>query len=121
MKSGAAFESNTSQAVRLPKEVAFPDSVKRVDIIPMGRARLIVPVGEGWASWFEEPGVQATSCPCVTSQTSRLEEHCSAEIHAGHKHRDLHDEEQACVSRSKPGILKREFAPPVQDVGIGGY
>jgi antitoxin VapB len=57
MKSGAVFKSNTSQAVRLPKEVALPDSVKRVDIIPMGRARLIVPVGEGWASWFEEPGV----------------------------------------------------------------
>jgi antitoxin VapB len=57
MKSGAVFKSNTSQAVRLPKEVALPDSVKRVDIIPMGRGRLIVPAGEGWASWFDEPGV----------------------------------------------------------------
>jgi antitoxin VapB len=57
MKSGAVFKSNTSQAVRLPKEVALPDSVKRVDIIPMGRGRLIVPVGEGWNSWFDEPGV----------------------------------------------------------------
>jgi antitoxin VapB len=57
MKSGAVFKSNTSQAVRLPKEVALPDTVKRVDIIPMGRGRLIVPSGEGWASWFDEPGV----------------------------------------------------------------
>jgi antitoxin VapB len=57
MKSGAVFKSNTSQAVRLPKEVALPESVKRVDIIPLGRGRLIVPAGDGWDSWFEEPGV----------------------------------------------------------------
>ena len=57
VKSGAVFKSNTSQAVRLPKEVALPESVKRVDIIPLGRGRLIVPAGEGWDSWFDEPGV----------------------------------------------------------------
>ncbi len=57
MKSGAVFKSNTSQAVRLPKEVALPESVKRVDIIPLGRGRLIVPAGDGWDSWFEEPSV----------------------------------------------------------------
>ena len=32
MKSGAVFKSNTSQAIRLPKDVALPESVKRVDI-----------------------------------------------------------------------------------------
>ena len=57
VKSGAVFKSNTSQAVRLPKEVALPESVKRVDIIPVGRGRLIVPAGEGWDSWFDEPSV----------------------------------------------------------------
>jgi antitoxin VapB len=57
MKSGAVFKSNTSQAVRLPKELAFPESVKRVDIIPFGRGRLIVPAGEGWDSWFDEEPV----------------------------------------------------------------
>jgi antitoxin VapB len=57
MKSGAVFRSNTSQAVRLPKEVALPSSVKRVDIIPMGRGRLIVPAGDSWATWFDEPCV----------------------------------------------------------------
>ena len=54
MKSGAVFKSNTSQAIRLPKDVALPESVKRVDIIPVGRGRLIVPAGEGW---FDEEGV----------------------------------------------------------------
>ena len=57
VKSGAVFKSNTSPAVRLPKEVALPESLKRVDIIPLGRGRLIVPAGEGWDSWFDEPGV----------------------------------------------------------------
>lgn len=57
MKSGAVFKSNTSQAIRLPKDVALPESVKRVDIIPLGRARLIVPAGESWESWFDEEGV----------------------------------------------------------------
>ena len=57
MKSGAVFKSNTSQAIRLPKDVALPESVKRVDIIPVGRGRLIFPAGEGWDSWFREEGV----------------------------------------------------------------
>jgi len=57
MKSGTVFRSNTSRAIRLPKEVALPESVKRVDIIPVGRRRLIVSAGEGWNRWFEEEGV----------------------------------------------------------------
>ncbi|NVK29813.1 MAG: antitoxin [Gammaproteobacteria bacterium] len=57
MESASIFKSNTSQAVRLPKAVALPDSVKRVDIIALGRARLIVPAGEGWDSWFDDEGV----------------------------------------------------------------
>jgi len=56
MKSGAVFKSNTSQAIRLPKDVALPESVKRVDIISVGRGRLIVPAGEGRGSWFCDGG-----------------------------------------------------------------
>lgn len=57
MESSSVFKSNTTQAVRLPKAVALPDEVKRVDIIALGRARLIVPAGEAWDSWFDGPGV----------------------------------------------------------------
>lgn len=57
MESASIFKSNTSQAVRLPKAVAMPESVKRVNIIPLGRGRLIVPEGEGWDSWFDGEGV----------------------------------------------------------------
>lgn len=57
MERASIFKSNQSQAVRLPKPVALPESVKKVDIIALGRARLIVPAGEAWDSWFEGEGV----------------------------------------------------------------
>jgi antitoxin VapB len=59
MERGAVFQSNRSQAIRLPKAVALPDDVKRVDIVAVGRTRIIAPVGEIWDSWFE--GAEATS------------------------------------------------------------
>ena len=57
MERAGVFKSNQSQAVRLPKAVSLPDSVKQVDIIKLGRARLIAPAGELWESWFRETGV----------------------------------------------------------------
>lgn len=57
MVRAKVFKSNKSQAVRLPKPVALPESVKQVDIISLGRARLITPAGEAWDSWFESEGV----------------------------------------------------------------
>lgn len=57
MERAKVFKSNKSQAVRLPKPVALPESVKQVDIISLGRARLITPAGEAWDSWFESEGV----------------------------------------------------------------
>ncbi len=51
------FKSNQTQAVRLRKAVALPDSVKKVDIVAIGNTRLITPAGEGWDAWFDGPGV----------------------------------------------------------------
>ncbi len=59
MEQGAVFQSNRSQAVRLPKAVALPEDVKRVDVVAVGRARIITPTGESWNSWFEGEGVTA--------------------------------------------------------------
>lgn len=59
MKKGSIFKSNTSQAVRLPKAVAFPESVKQVDIVPLGRSLLLSPAGESWEIWFASEGVTA--------------------------------------------------------------
>ena len=57
MDQGSVFKSNRSQAVRLPKSVAFPDDVKKVDVIVLGNARLLAPAGEAWTAWFDSPGV----------------------------------------------------------------
>ena len=51
------FKNNRSQAVRLPKEVSFPESVKNVDIIAIGNRRIITPINESWDEWFDGPGV----------------------------------------------------------------
>ncbi|WP_407861477.1 toxin-antitoxin system antitoxin VapB [Escherichia coli] len=53
------FLSNRSQAVRLPKAVALPENVKKVDIIAVGRTRIITPAGESWDSWFDGDSVSA--------------------------------------------------------------
>jgi antitoxin VapB len=47
------FTNNKSQAVRLPKAVAMPDNVKSVEIVKLGRCRLIAPAGSQWDSFFE--------------------------------------------------------------------
>jgi antitoxin VapB len=57
MDQGAIFQSNRSQAIRLPKAVAFPDNVKRVDVVVLGKTRIITPAGSSWESWFDGPGV----------------------------------------------------------------
>lgn len=49
------FKSNQTQAVRLPKAVAFPDSVREVEIVVLGRSRLITPAGQSWDEWFDQP------------------------------------------------------------------
>jgi antitoxin VapB len=53
MERVSVFKSNKSQAVRLPKRVAYPDDVTHVDIVADGRARIITPADESWDVWFE--------------------------------------------------------------------
>jgi antitoxin VapB len=53
MASSTVFTSNRGQAVRLPKAVAFPDDVHQVDILKIGRSRVIVPQGRRWDDLFE--------------------------------------------------------------------
>jgi antitoxin VapB len=52
MTRSTVFTTNRSQAVRLPKAVAFPDGVHLVDIIKIGQSRLICPVGQRWDDLF---------------------------------------------------------------------
>lgn len=57
MVQTTVFKSNTSQAVRLPKEVALPEEIKRVDIVAVGNRRIISPAGSAWDEWFENGSV----------------------------------------------------------------
>lgn len=51
------FQSNRTQAVRLPKDVAFPEGVKDVTIMRDGARRIIVPATAIWDDFFASPGV----------------------------------------------------------------
>ena len=51
------FLSNRTQAVRLPKAVAFPEGVREVEVYAQGNARVIVPADDRWSSFFAMPGV----------------------------------------------------------------
>jgi antitoxin VapB len=53
MARSTVFKSNRSQAVRLPKSVAFPEDVHEVEIIKIGHTRVITPVGKRWVDLFE--------------------------------------------------------------------
>ncbi|MBC8129589.1 MAG: AbrB/MazE/SpoVT family DNA-binding domain-containing protein [Rhizobiaceae bacterium] len=57
MKRTTLFRSNQTQAVRLPKEVAFPDGVREVVILRDGNRRVIVPAEGLWDEFFDSPGV----------------------------------------------------------------
>ena len=46
------FKNNQTQAVRLPKDVAFPDGVHEVEIVKVGDSRIISPIGHRWDSFF---------------------------------------------------------------------
>ncbi|MCA1924200.1 type II toxin-antitoxin system VapB family antitoxin [Buttiauxella noackiae] len=59
MEKTTVFKSNRSQAVRLPKAVALPEDVKHVEIVAIGRTRIISPAGESWDDWFNGESVTA--------------------------------------------------------------
>ena len=52
MTATTVFTNNRSQAIRLPAELRFPDSVKRVDVRARGCERIIAPLGQTWDSFF---------------------------------------------------------------------
>jgi antitoxin VapB len=53
MKS-TVFKNNRTQAIRIPKALAFPDDVKEVEIVKHGRGLLIQPRSKRkFASWEE--------------------------------------------------------------------
>ena len=51
------FQTNRSQAVRLPKDVAFPANVREVTILRDGVRRIVVPANAVWDDFFDAPGI----------------------------------------------------------------
>ncbi len=56
MTRTTVFQSNRSQAVRLPKDVAFPEGVRQVAVLREGARRVIVPADASWDDFFDAPG-----------------------------------------------------------------
>jgi antitoxin VapB len=63
------FRSNRSQAVRLPKAVAFPDDVRDVVVLREGRRRVIVPADAVWDDFFDGPGIDLPERDRAEAQT----------------------------------------------------
>ena len=51
------FLSNRSQALRLPRDVAFPEGVKAVRVIRDGPRRLVTPADAAWDDFFDDGGI----------------------------------------------------------------
>lgn len=52
MSRTTVFRSNRTQAVRLAKDVALPESVTEVEIRAIGDVRVILPVRRDWRDWW---------------------------------------------------------------------
>ena len=52
MTISTVFTNNRTQAVRLPVEARFPESVKKVDVRVVGQDRIIAPAGAAWDTFF---------------------------------------------------------------------
>ncbi|MDO5090002.1 MAG: antitoxin [Cardiobacteriaceae bacterium] len=52
MTEATVSKSQQEQTVHLPKDVAFPENVKKVQVIVLGKARLLTP--DIWEDWFAQ-------------------------------------------------------------------
>jgi len=52
MNLGSIFKNNRTQAVRLPVECRFPESVKKVVVRVVGQDRILSPETNTWDSFF---------------------------------------------------------------------
>lgn len=69
MTSTTLFKSNRSQALRLPKDVAFPPNVREVVILRDGARRVVVPADAIWDDFFAAPGTNLAEREQPKAQT----------------------------------------------------
>lgn len=51
------FLSNRSQALRLPRAVAFGEGVREVVVTQDGPRRIVAPADAAWDDFFDTPGI----------------------------------------------------------------
>ena len=60
MSRSTVFKNNKTQAIRVPKALAFPDDVKEVEIKRDGENLVVMPVRRNsWKSFFALPRIDA--------------------------------------------------------------
>ncbi len=52
------FKSNRNQAVRIPKDMEFPEGVKKLLVRRVGETLILTPPENFWDSFFDEPGLK---------------------------------------------------------------
>jgi antitoxin VapB len=57
-RESALFRSNRSQAVRIPKDMEFPDELKKVVVRKVGKSIILTPKNALWDDFFDEPGLK---------------------------------------------------------------
>ena len=57
MTKTRSFKSRGLQSVRLPEDVAFPESVTEVTVVREGARVIVSPVGASWDDYFDSPGI----------------------------------------------------------------
>lgn len=56
-RTASLFKSNRNQAVRIPKDMEFPEGVKNVYISKEGQTITVTPVNDFWDELFSRPGI----------------------------------------------------------------
>ena len=54
MAFSTVFTNNRTQAVRLPAEMRFPATVKKVQVRALGADRIVTPANAAWDSFFSD-------------------------------------------------------------------
>lgn len=57
-RKAALFRSNRNQAVRIPKDMEFPEGVEKVYLFKEGRKLTVIPVNDFWDDFFGRPGIE---------------------------------------------------------------
>jgi antitoxin VapB len=55
MTQSTVFKNNKTQAVRIPKSMAFPDSVKKVKITRRDGSLVITAIDDSWEAYMNGP------------------------------------------------------------------